>query len=385
MPPPVPAHATPASGSPGAAASSRKRKASGAPTGSARPPNKVPKTPKRASLVGLFWNVQNCNPMSAEADGSKNGAIQNALLATHADLMIFCEAGDQTLNHAEIDTLRAALIRRSEGDTALPAVSPQLQSLLGYSHDPRSRRPHKFAQAKWSVAASESSMTRIGKFCNALDPDKFALSMRTAAAADGGRTSMISPLIQRYPYWEALDSEQQNRNYLVLSNRKFTLQQVEVEVKGAKRHIIRIEIDGRAIYAVHAPAFAKGGRDTVLQLADLIRDDPLPALAVGDMNIDVEEFNIEVAENSGDPMFQSFVDEEVRTVTFEPGSRSTVYKRRLHRNKGTIDKTIPSTQSSGGTLDFGMTTDAMAVEVTPAIPPDAYTDHGALLFTATPM
>ncbi|GAA5161023.1 hypothetical protein GCM10025770_09570 [Viridibacterium curvum] len=316
--------------------------------------------------------------MAAEQDGSKNASIQAALLRQNVDLLAFCEVGDKTLDHIEIETLRAALVLEKKTRFQLPSLPFDPAQAAGFKHQPNSRREFAFSSSKDTIAASASTMANITNACQQMDQHDFASSMQSSPQINSSLKGQVSEILRRFPYWESIDSDQHNRNYLILSRRGFKTTQIEVDVASAKRNIVRLDLGDRAIYVVHAPAFAKGGAETVKQLGSLVANDPLPASAIGDFNIDKEEFDAEVSENPH--QYPQFHSGEVSAVAPEAGSSPTTYQRQFHRYKGTIEKYVSCTQQSGGTLDYAVTSQSMQVDAEISIGPGAFSDHAAIVF-----
>ena len=189
----------------------------------------------------------------------------------------------------------------------------------------------------------------------------------------------ISPLINRYTKWTALDSKQQHRNYLIFTKLDFKMSQIDVQIASAKRKIVRLDFGDYVIFAVHAPAFGKGGGETALQLASMIAAAPPPCIAIGDINIDLEELHTEIAENHGVARCALFDNGTISHFGPAPSGPVVSFNRRWHPARGSILKYRPRTQKSGGTLDYVIARTGAAVTVSIAVAAEQFSDHAAIL------
>lgn len=341
----------------------------------------------------LFWNLQCGNPMEMGMDG-KGGQIQTVLAGLQCDVLICCEVQDAAIDDAEIETIKEAaaleLVCLEEhqpepysGMTAarrLKLVSAKKH--VGFESSTL-RSGMKFRRNNRTIRANKKMMAEISAACGSMD-DPLVLArkifaMKHPKVAARMKRAPIAPLITRYPKWTALDAKQQHRNYLIFTTLNFKMTQVDVQVASAKRKIVRLDFGSYVIFAVHSPAFGKGGGETALQLASLINAEKQPCIAIGDMNIDLEELNTEVGENPHDARFALFNNGSMGCFGPAPHGLAVPFRRRWHPARGTIQKVRPRTQKSGGTLDFVIAPSAANVTVSIAVPVESFSDHAAIV------
>ncbi|MBN6112746.1 endonuclease/exonuclease/phosphatase family protein [Xanthomonas bonasiae] len=341
----------------------------------------------------LFWNLESGNPMEMGMDG-KGSLIQSAINSLHCDVVICCEVQDAAIDFAEIESIKkAAALEVICEEEKIPSPYVNIMAArraklnkakthIGMESS-RTRSGMKFKSRNHILRTNKKIMRELGSAVRAIeDPGTLASMIATARQPKVIlRLSRVqlSPLIWKYHRWEALDSQQKHRNYLIFTNLDFKMTQVEVNVTSAKRQIVRLEFVDRVIYAVHAPAFGKGGGETVKQLAGMIAVEQKPCIAIGDLNIDLEEFRTEVAEDTSKALFANFHNNLCACFGPPPGTRSVSFRRRWHAYRGNITKYVPHTQKSGGTLDYVLAKPATNVSVSIGIEVGRFSDHGAIV------
>lgn len=335
----------------------------------------------------LFWNVQSGNPLEATSD-QKGGQIQAAVLQCSADMLIFCEALDAAMDFSEIFEVERAIVLEKEAEKrrmpgpmrSLGPLKGTLINCLSHESTQTTRARYRFQYSPCLLRDNKDVMSEISRAARMLDEEATANLMQQPSIQEALRTTIIPPIMREFPYCLASDAVQQNRNYLAYSKTAFKHRHRDVSVEGAKRQLLFLELpDGKTVCAVHAPAFAKGGGETVLQLVGMISTSLNPMVAIGDMNIDLDEIWTEVElEGSGQQYNKWFSSTKVRPIGPTPDNNGRLHKRRWHAHKPAIRKTHPPTQTSGGTLDYVLAKAGM-VEI--VIPPGVYSDHAAILAT----
>lgn len=345
----------------------------------------------------LFLNLQGANPFEEGESGQAAGRVQKTMEQYNADVLIFCEVGDNALIDAEIESVKVArvceyvaqdVLKQSLYNPTASMTATQLKlyrtaaDALGFDVTGR-RSGMRFSTRTASLRANfkmRKNFTSVSRF---LEKGKVDQGMGRARAhprvVDTLKRAPIKKSMVKYRRWIALDSDQKNRNYMVFTNLAVTMSQEFVKINKAKRNIIKLDFaNGFTIFAVHAPAFGKGGGETVKQLSDLVKAESAkqPALAIGDFNIDCEEFMVEVGE---DPQaFPNFTHNLISLYTPAATGGKTQYKRRWHAQKGTIVKKIPATQKSGGTLDYVVAPVGSKINVSIQFPPSDLSDHALI-------
>lgn len=341
----------------------------------------------------LFWNLQCGDPMEMGMDG-KGGQIQTVVNQLACDVIICCEVQDAAIDNAEIETIKQfaalELVCREEGQvdpyrsmTAARRLKlAKAANHLGFESSTL-RSGMKYKSHNRVLRSSKIKMSEISAAASLLDnPQLLAakiLAQKNPRVKYRMKTAPISPLIRSYPKWTALDAKQQHRNYLIFTKLDFKMTQVDVQIASAKRKIVRLDFGDFVIFAVHAPAFGKGGGETALQLANLIAAEPKPCIAIGDINIDLEELHTEIGENHGDARFALFDKGTVSYFGPAPSAPVVPFKRRWHPGRGWIQKARPRTQKSGGTLDYVIARSGTAVSVSIAVKAEEFSDHAAIL------
>lgn len=339
----------------------------------------------------VFWNLEGASPLTS--DIAKKGAdVAKAVMRMDADVMIFSEILEAAPDELAIDELRLIGILCSEStkskeffnpmDRVHPKLRHKIKSGLdeiGMEETGR-RNPYRF-KAKHKIRTNAHAISTIKRATGILDTGtiKRRLEYETEKLTLRNKALMekldVSEIVKTYPYRHAHDAVQKNRNYLVFSKTDFKIGLIDVVVPGAKRPILRIDLGARVIFAIHAPAFAKGGHDTVNQLCTLIANEPVDTIAIGDMNIDVEELGEEIAAGRVPPL--GIGPQVAGYGTCAPFT----IKRRRRNTHLTIDKTVPNTQQSGGTLDYCLARNTLALDAAIEVDCGVMSDHAAISVT----
>jgi hypothetical protein len=351
----------------------------------------------------LFWNIQSGNPLETTHD-RKGGQIQSEVLACNADLLIFCEVLDIAMDFSEIYGLQRAIVLEEEAKTRATLANPLPGPMSSFKDGPskiklnegiaqighgpiRTRAKHTFRPHPYELRTKKAAMSKISAAVNLLDGPASQITtaalMHQPSIANILAGTTIAPIVIKYPYWLASDAVQKDRNYLVYSKVAFVYDHIDVGVSGAKRQILRLTLQGgQTVYVIHAPSFGKGGGETVLQLVDVITANVNPSVAVGDMNIDLDEVLTEVEnEGNGQPYNKKFSTTKIMPIGPPQDYNQKSHKRRWHINKTPINKTYPRTQKSGGTLDYVLANQNLNIQVQIAIAPEVYSDHAAIIAT----
>ncbi|WKB53415.1 endonuclease/exonuclease/phosphatase family protein [Eleftheria terrae] len=330
----------------------------------------------------LFWNVQTKNVLSRE-HGAAGQSIAAQAAALNCDIVIFCEVTNESMALCEIEELKRNVLI----DHYAPDFSPRAQLTgqmqtdydngvaLLQANTTRTRRGVNFTARADQLARSATSMASIGDAIVATGHYNPVAGMN---AAQQQLSEHLVPLVAKYPYCHARDVAQNHRNYLIYSRMPLQCTFHQVTVASAQREIVEIEVGGSVIYAVHAPAFASGGRDTVQQLANLIVQQTgqgRQAVAIGDMNCDCEELQAYLAQHNT-PMALGTTVSIVPPPAL-PAGQTTEFRSSLLRGR-TLNKRLPPTQRSGGTLDYALVPAGTQASLQIAVGIDE-SDHAAVM------
>jgi hypothetical protein len=349
----------------------------------------------------LFWNVQGGDPLSASPD-LKGGEIARLALQADADVMVFCEVLDLSLDRNDFLTLlrdAAAMMALDEIEFDTPKsrelMRPMLAKNMAGKYD-RGKAHLKLAQGRGrfpvrceakfdTVRKSPQQMAEIQQAVRAVTRPSTQRTLKILR-----EHSRIRPVVERagvpklmldYDWNLGSEASQHNRHYLVLSKKQFTHSYVDVEVSGAKRQFLQLVFGDLTVPVIHAPAYGKGGGETAIQLARAIIDAPTQkVVAIGDWNIDLEELEAEVETDTTKTSFNKlFSTNNIQLVGPGKTIKSKSYKRRWHPARGQITKTLPATQKSGGTLDYAIASPGLSVSVRIHTPLDNRSDHASIV------